>query len=289
MRRSTTFGATETARTSDRRRLGAVLGAELLCAAFLVAGPQTAPSGPAVAGPGPAVTVTGTASAASRAEVLPDGRTARLIDLGAPGGSALLDRIAAELPGASDAVTAFWGSRWRREVLIVVAGSSQQFAALAGGGTGIAATTRPDRITFAPGAVAMNSTDLRTVLRHELFHYAARPETAADAPTWLTEGVADFVGRPEAARSAAWAPSARSGQLPTDAELATPGPDRSAAYDRAWSFASYVADTYGRDGLRRLYLAAGGMGHSDVATAVRVALGVDLPAVLAGWRQWHGA
>ncbi|MCH9735440.1 MAG: basic secretory family protein [Actinomycetia bacterium] len=287
MRRSTTFGGTETARAAARRRLGAVLGAELICAAFLVGGPQTAPLGPAVAAPSPdAATSTSTSS---RAVTMRDGRTAHLIDLGAPGGAALLDRLSSELPGAVDAVTAFWGPRWPREVLIAVAGSQEQFAALAGGGTGIAATATSDRITLSPGAAAMTPTDLRLVLRHELFHYAARHDTAADAPMWLTEGVADFVGRPGTAQSPAWASAARSGQLPTDAELTNEGPGRSAAYDRAWSFASYVADTYGTDRLRALYLEAGGQGHPDVATAVRNVFGVELPVLLTGWRQWHSS
>lgn len=276
MRRSTTSGVTKAARALDRRRLGAVLGAELICAVFLVGGPPIVPAGPAVAAPPSSVTP----SSGSRAITTPDGRTAQLIDLGAPGGAALLDRISAELPGATSAVTAFWGEQWPREVLIAVAGTPEQFASLAGGTTDIAATTTADRIMFAPGAAAMTDDDLRIVLRHELFHYAARADTAADAPTWLTEGVADFVGRPVSA-----APPVPAGQLPTDAELATAGPDRSAAYDRAWSFATYIADTYGADGLRALYLKACGHGHPDFATAVSAALGVELPAVLAGWQQ----
>ncbi|MGZ8801377.1 MAG: peptidase [Mycobacterium sp.] len=279
MRRSTTSGVTEAARAVDRRRLGAVLGAELICAVWLVGGPQAVPAGPAVAAPSHSVAP----SAASRAVTTPDGRSTQLVDLGAPGGAALLDRISAELPGATDAVTAFWGPRWPREVVIVVAGSQEQFSTLAGGGIDVAATTTADRVMFAPGAAAMNATDLRTVLRHELFHYAARVDTAADAPTWLTEGVADFVGRPVSGP----APAALSAQLPTDADLGTPGPGRSAAYDRAWSFASYVADAYGTGGLKALYLEACGHGHPDVGTAVRDALGVELPVVLAGWRRWQ--
>lgn len=276
MRRSTTSGVTEVARALDRRRLGAVLGAELICAVFLVGGPQTVPAGPAVAAPATAIAPSGPSSV-----TLPDGRTAQLIDLGAPGGGALLDRISTELPGASDAVTAFWGPQWPREVLIAVAGTQDQFATLAGGGADVAATTTADRIMFAPGAAAMNDADLRIVLRHELFHYAARADTAADAPTWLTEGVADFVGRPVSATP----PPALSRRLPTDAELAAAGPDRSAAYDRAWSFATYVADTYGVDGLRALYVRACGHGHPDFATAVREVLGAELPAVLTGWQR----
>lgn len=250
-----------------------MLGAELICAVFLVGGTMAAPSGPAIAAP---ATVT-QPSPAVRTVSTPDRRTAHLVDLGAPGGAALLDRISAELPAAATAVTNFWGPEWRPDIAIVVAGSPEQFATLAGGGPGIAATTTADRIMFSPGATAMNDTDLRTVLRHELFHYAVRAQTAADAPVWLTEGVADFVGRPAAAATPP-APTT----LPTDAELAGPEPGRSAAYDRAWEFASYIAGMYGTDGLRALYVAACSPGHPDVATAFRNALGVDVSRVLAG-------
>jgi hypothetical protein len=129
---------------------------------------------------------------------------------------------------------------------------------------------------------------LRIVLRHELFHFASRAATAADAPRWLTEGVADFVGRPATPRPPdaavlALGPHASRG-LPTDAEL--DGPDRSRAYDRAWWFSRFVADAYGTDTLRALYLRACGPGHPDAVTAVRETLGADLPTVLARWRHW---
>ena len=52
------------------------------------------------------------------------------------------------------------------------------------------------RIVFAPGAVNDERRSLRMVLTHELFHLAARADTALDAPRWLIEGVADFVARP---------------------------------------------------------------------------------------------
>ncbi|MFB1297190.1 peptidase [Mycobacterium sp. pW049] len=276
MRRSTTSVVTDPSwgsRSVNRRRLGALLGAELICAVLLISGPQLAPSGPAIASPvseSRPAQLPGTRSVST-----PDGRTTQLVDLGATGGRALIDRIAAELPGATNAVTAFWGSDWRRDISIVVAGSAEQFGALAGGGLDIAATTTADRIMFSPGATAMNAADLRTVLRHELFHYAARADTAPDAPVWLTEGVADYVGRPPAATAPA-APAA----LPTDAELTAPGPGRSAAYDRAWEFATYIAGTYGVDKLRALYVAACGHGHPDVDTAILAVLGVDVSKVL---------
>lgn len=219
---------------------------------------------------------TASAAPAVTSVPLPDGREARLMDLGAPDGAVLLQRVAAELPAAADAVSAFWGPRWRPDVEVVVAGSAEQFAALGGGGPDIAATTTADRIMFSPAAGRMSVEDLRIVLRHELFHYAARPDTAADAPVWLTEGVADYVARPPLT------PPTRPAALPTDAQLSTPGPQRSAAYDQAWQFASFVAATFGPEALRELYVAACGPDRLDVPTAVRDVLGVDLATLTAG-------
>lgn len=275
MRRSTTSVGTEQSAAAVRRRVGAVLGAELVCALVLVGVPRTAPAAP---GPAAPVSYTQSASPVPHTVLTADGRTAQIVDLGGEGG-ATLDRIAAELPAATEAVTAFWGPQWRRDITIVLAGSAEQFATLAGGGADVAATTTPERIMFSPAAAGMNAADLRTVLRHELFHYAARADTAADAPVWLTEGVADFVGRPPAAE-----PAGAPASLPTDEELATPGPGRSDAYDRAWQFASHIAATYGVEKLRALYVAACGHGHADVDTAVREVLGADLSTLSASPR-----
>lgn len=272
MRRSTTSAGTDRARS--RRRVAALLGAEALCAVLVIGGAYpTAPGPPALAAaPQPTRSQPSVGPPALRTVTTPDGRRAQLIDLGASA-APLLDRIETELPGAEQAVTSFWGPQWPRDIPIVVAGSPEQFAALAGAGPDTAATTTAERITFSPAAAAIDAKDLRVVLRHELFHFAARAATAADAPVWLTEGVADYVGRP--------APSGRVDappRPPTDAELSTPGPGRSQAYDRAWSFATFVAQTYGPHRLRELYVAACGPGHPDAATAVRTVLGIDLPA-----------
>lgn len=212
-------------------------------------------------------TTPATPTAPSTSQTLRDGRTAELIGLGQTT-AGLLTRIGAQLDDAADAVSAFWGEDWPRTIVIVAATTDAQFAAVGGGDIRTAATTTGDRIMFAPGAAAMSDAALRIVLRHELFHYAARAETAADAPRWLTEGVADFVARPPTSVPEMPMP-------PTDAELS--GPDRSHAYDRAWMFSSFVAGRYGPAKLRELYLRACGPRHGDAATAVRATLGVDLP------------
>jgi hypothetical protein len=251
-----------------------VLIAELICALLLVGRPHPVPTGPAVAVPASHTTP---APPPSSSQTLRDGRTVRLVGLG-EAGEPLLRRIAGQLDDAARAVTAFWGPDWPREIVIAAASTDAQFAAVGGGDTHTAATTTGERIMFAPGAAAMSDAALRIVLRHELFHFAARASTAPDAPRWLTEGVADFVARPPQPVDVARG-------LPTDADL--DGPDRSQAYDRAWMFSRFVADTYGTATLRQLYLRACGYGHPDAATAAREILGADLETILMRWRQ-HG-
>lgn len=286
MRRSTTSGGTK------RRILALSLIAELLLAVIFVAWPDAAaPQQARTTPPTGAIT----ASAVPTTTVaLADSRSAHLIGLGGRRSAALLTRIAAEMGGAADAVTAFWGDDWPHAISIVAAASDEQFRTMADGvGSDNAAAAVADyvdpqhrtvtgqRIVFAPGAATMSEASLRIVLRHELFHFAARADTALDAPRWLTEGVADFVGRPLTPPPAN---AAELAHLPTDAEL--DGPARSLAYDLAWWFSRFVADQYGNSTLRALYLRACGYGHPDVATAVRDTLGADLDTVLTRWRQW---
>jgi hypothetical protein len=273
MPRSTTSAGT------DRLLLGLLLIIELIAAVTLV-GPPVA--GPAVPAP---VTTHTTSEAASRTVTLADGRALELISLGGPATQPLLNRVSWAMDDAVSAVTAFWGDGWPHRIVAVATASDEQFRALAGGGTDIAAATTGRRIVFAPGAADMGDAALRIVLRHELFHYAARADTADDAPRWLTEGVADFVGRPEAPRPGPER-AAEMANLPSDADLNTAGPIRALAYDRAWWFTRFVADRYGTPTLRRLYARACGPDHPDVQTAVSETLGADLGEVLTEWRRW---
>ena len=277
MRRFTTSAGT------DRPFLGLLLLVELIVAVALLWRPQTTPA--EIASPAPPLIASSTPALTSHTLTLRDGRTATLLPLGGARSSGLITRIAAELDSATEAVTAFWGDGWRRDIEIVATGTDEEFAAMGTPGSDIAAATTPQRIVFAPGAADMSDGALRIVVRHELFHYAARADTAADAPRWLTEGVADFVGRPPQARPGP-AVAADLARVPTDADLDAPGTTRSLAYDRAWWFSRFVADRYGMQTLRKLYLEACRAGHPDVTTAIRDTLGADMTQVVASWRQW---
>ena len=227
-------------------------------------------------------------------------RTVRMTNLGGAQSEALLNRVAANIGQAVDAVEAFWGTDWPRDIAVVATGSQRQFETEAGGGpaaqwadiAAVAVADRVDparriaigqRIVFAPGAVDMSAPALRIVLNHELFHYATRADTAVDAPQWLTEGVADYVARPPTPLPR---PTPLPSALPSDADLAAPGLQRSQAYDRAWWFARFVADTRGTVALRALYRAACGVGHVDLPTALHDVLATDVAGVLADWQQW---
>jgi hypothetical protein len=227
-------------------------------------------------------------------------RILRMTNLGGPRSQLVLDRVAADIGQAVDAVEAFWGIDWPRDINVVATGTQQQFEVQAGGGpaaqwadiAAIAVADRVDparraatrqRVVFAPGAAGMSERALRIVLSHELFHYAARAATAVAAPRWLTEGVADYVARPHTPLPAVATPPA---SLPSDADLAEPGPQRSQAYDRAWWFALFVADTRGAPTLRALYQQACGDGHTDLPTAIHDVLGTDTAGVLADWQRW---
>lgn len=229
---------------------------------------------------------------------VPAARTIAAQSLGGTRTDALLARVRTDLDEAVAAVERFLGDDWPREIVVIATDSPEQFAAEAHldparQWNDIAAVAVADevdlphrravgqRIVLAPGASAMSDQALRIVLTHELFHLAARAETALDAPRWITEGVADFVARP--ATPLPPDASART-TLPSDAEL--DGPDRSTAYDRAWWFARFVADTFGVDGLRRLYTLACGPGHGDFGWAVGEAFDIDLTELQARWAVW---
>jgi hypothetical protein len=267
-----------------------VLAVELVLGVFAVSGQRPAAQRPEQ----PSVNVSGP----QRLEV--GDRALVMTNLGGPQSQTLLARIAADMGHAVDAVEAFWGTDWPHDIDVVTTGSQRQFEARAGGGPAgqwadIAAIAVADRveparrialgqrIVFAPGAAGMSESSLRIVLSHELFHYAARADTALDAPRWLTEGVADYVARPHTPLpDITPLPTA----LPSDADLAAPGPQRSQAYDRAWLFALFVADTRGAPTLRALYSAACGDGHTDLPDAVHDVLGTDTAGILADWQQW---
>ncbi|MGV9826186.1 MULTISPECIES: hypothetical protein [unclassified Gordonia (in: high G+C Gram-positive bacteria)] len=226
-----------------------------------------------------------------------------------PGTAQTVTRVRGLLPGAVSAVTAFWGTEWPRRAVVVataepaefgVAGSSttdtQAAAAATTFGTVDRGVASGQRIVLTPSARDLASPVLGVVVRHELTHVATRTVTAADAPMWMTEGLAEYVGRKgtyvrleDAAPDLAAA--VRAGgpprQLPTNEQFAVSGPESALAYQSAWSLAAFVADRYGEVRLKALYrgvAASGVVARQDVA--ISTALGVTRAQLVASWQRW---
>ncbi|WP_143695302.1 hypothetical protein [Williamsia sp. 1135] len=237
------------------------------------------------------------------------------------GTSPLTDALAKQLPAATESVTGFWGTRWAQGAGVIVAGSDEEFASITGSSQADAdaaaavtifssidpagPTALGQRVVFAPQAAELDPNTLAVVLRHELFHVAARTVTAVAAPVWVTEGVAEYVGRRgtyarlEQAAPALAAEIAANGppaDLPADANFAPSNPDAALAYQSAWSVAAFIAETYGDDKLKRFYVALAGADQpSDPAlvvtaqnTAAQIVLDVSRDELVNRWRAWLG-
>jgi Peptidase of plants and bacteria len=139
--------------------------------------------------------------------------------------------------------------------------------------------------TLAPVGTAV-------VLLHEMVHVATR-STDSPAPTWIVEGLADYVAlqaHPSAGDGAAAAllqqvrtqgPPRR---LPVDDRFGAGAEDLAVGYAEGWLACRYVAETYSPAALQRLYTAL----DSRVALdqAVEDELGVSADALTAGWRRY---
>jgi len=138
---------------------------------------------------------------------------------------------------------------------------------------------------------------IQRVIAHELTHQVLFAQGLEAA--WLHEGIADFeVGRVlslgdhwMAGRYMPIVQDAvrrhRELPLPLD-ELSSfenlPQEQVELAYAQSWSVVSFVVERYGLAGLRRL--TAETIASGDTATALRTALGVDMEAFQADWREY---
>jgi peptidase MA superfamily protein len=127
------------------------------------------------------------------------------------------------------------------------------------------------------------------VLRHEMAHSFVAARTGANCPTWLQEGVAQWLeGGDPAREDNGLARLARSTQLPKLDTLERPFvglPESRAqlAYAGSLSAVAYIMKQYGTDGLRRIVaaLAAG----QKPAEALPSAIGLTYPDLQKAWEQ----
>ena len=183
-----------------------------------------------------------------------------------PGSLALAHTLAAAADAAVPRVTAFWGTGWAGRVVILVpdtegelgrvVGTTQdlsQIAALATAEIGAlpgSASAVGDRIAINPPTFAtLGALGRRVVMTHEITHVASRAVTAAGSPTWLVEGLADYVGFKGTTTStrfdaAELARQVDAGRLPTglpsSADFSRAGSDLSLDYEEAWMACRFI-------------------------------------------------
>lgn len=246
-----------------------------------------------------------------RTRRVPTGSGQESLVVGHPKQRTEMDVLERELGAAVAAVTEVWGPDWAQSAVVVVASNPSEFAALIRAGaempTEIAAAsvadpyppgTRPtgQRVVFSPDAGRRLGPDgLRTLLRHELTHVAARAQTVDGAPQWMLEGFADYTAhRGQRQRFDEIAPTlgarVRRGDLPHDlpADAQFSGRDAAFAYEQAWSICAYIADRYTESELVELYrrIAAGPLDPPAQDRALREALGIGRAELVSDWNRW---
>jgi hypothetical protein len=227
-----------------------------------------------------------------------------------PGSAAMAALALTECDAAVPRVTAVWGTRWLRRVVLVVPATVtelQQLVPDVGDVSNIAAVATAeliepntgyhpvgDRVVVNPKSFKeLGPLGRRVVLTHEVTHVASRSATGPREPTWLVEGLADYVGflhtnLPLSLSALELRKAMRAGHVPTalPADSAFQGgrADLAATYEQSWLAVSLLVDTYGRAKVLSLYR---DIGAGDSPAAVDLAFARDLHTSVAAFtRRW---
>jgi hypothetical protein len=234
--------------------------------------------------------------------------------LGHPGGRLALATIARRAAAALPAVTAVWGPRWSRRVVILVPATEAEMAAVIDSGgdlsriaavataelsSGQARSAVGDRVVLNPVTFpTLSALGQQVVLTHEVTHVATRADTGPDLPEWLIEGFADYVGfrrsgLPLSSAAGELRQQVSAGDvpvaLPMNAEFGGANPDLAAVYEEAWLACRLIAQRDGQAALVRLYRAVG-TSRAPAAPALEAALRrivhLSVPEFTAAWRRY---
>jgi hypothetical protein len=198
------------------------------------------------------------------------------------------------------------GADWNRRLVVIVPSNEQLLEQMLGVATGseaeLAAVTWPDgsKRSSAPDRVMINPSGIGAglataiVLTHETVHVATG-SPASSAPTWLVEGLADYIAYnsyPKAQPSAAAAllhkvdQSGPPAAFPDEQAFRARGDDLELAYAEAWLACYDIARRYGTDRLFAFYAAVDRSRSGNVNPAARSALGVGQDQLVAGWQEF---
>lgn len=223
-------------------------------------------------------------------------------------------------------VNGVWGTDWNSQVVLVTPSTAEEFTRLLGHSADkevdrmtlsqVAAVTQGrinpdqraqgDQIVINPKAFkALQPDGRRMVVTHELTHVAVRSSTTRPVPTWLSEGLADYVGYTDLALPRERVASelltlVRAGKgpasLPTAADFDTSRIEIATAYSASWLAVCRLVDLYGLARVVAFYRAtAGGPTaykalrldpDASAALAFPRSFGVTQPQFVEGWQRY---
>lgn len=148
------------------------------------------------------------------------------------------------------------------------------------------------KIRLPIGGVSELNDVLRSILFHEYTHVIISELTSGNCPTWLNEGLAELEGRREHSLPLTELErGVRQNQLLPLATLersfsSLSTREASLAYQQSYSFAKYLASSYGWHKVKDILLSLGaGKKISDSVNAALLDLGVDYPALYNEWLE----
>lgn len=226
-----------------------------------------------------------------------------IMSAGRPG-SAWLDRGEQALADVRFGLRALGGPSWSGSLVLelpanrvmferslgVVPGSYARIGAVAWPRGDDADTAAVHVVVNPEPAGRLAAEGIAVLLAHEATHVATRSVGSA-APTWLTEGLADYVAysRHPDTQPAARRPlidELRRGRLPdavpADAAFAADNPDLQLMYAQSWSLCTHLAARYGPTRFGAFYRAVDD--GTGVAQALRAQFGISTDTLVGDWR-----
>ena len=235
--------------------------------------------------------------------------------LGHPDYQTTMQTVADEASADIPRVTAVWGHRWARRVVVLVPATQKELSRVVDdyGDLDHIAAVATAEVQAKPGHPApvgnrvginpdnwpkLSALGRRIVLTHELTHVATRSVTGGAMPTWLAEGFADYIGYLDSGIPVSFAAQelrsdVQAGhvprQLPPDDEFDGASKQLSQAYEGAWMACRLIAERYGQHALVHFYREVGTSSSSTpsaLASASDDVLRVSFDRFTRQWRAF---
>lgn len=238
-------------------------------------------------------------------------RSDHALVLGHPGSRELLPQIGEVVDAAVPDVDAVWQTDWSRAVVVLVPQDDTELDRMLNGSTdlsriaAVATAELPDLgdgfhpvgdrvIVNPPNFAKLGRLGRQVVLTHEVMHVATRRATGPDTPTWLVEGLADYVGYldtgvPTETAARELRDAVRSGQvpaaLPADTDFDGGNATIAQAYEASWLAYRFLVETYGADAALRFYRVVGRSRGAGPAAAAGAAFASELETTTAAFTE----